>query len=70
MVTVVRRDKPENPNRRSSTFTSPQDRNIQPAEGPGRFQQGVDMISNYFSNLGDKRANLAAAAGTEKDCSC
>jgi hypothetical protein len=25
------------------------------------------MISNYFSNLGDKRANLAAAAGAEKD---
>jgi len=67
MVTVVRRDKPENPNRQSRTFTNPQDMNIPPADGPGRFQRGVDMISNYFSNLGDKRANLAAAAGTEKD---
>ena len=67
MVTVVRRDKPENPNRQSRQFTSPQDMNIQSAEGPGRFQRGVDMISNYFSNLGDKRANLATAAGAEKD---
>ena len=65
MVTVVRRDKPENPNRQSRQFTSPQDMNIVPAAGPSRFQRGVDMISNYFSNLGDKRANLAAAAAAE-----
>ena len=56
MVTVVRRDKPENPNRRSSTFTSPQDRNIQPAEGPSRFQRGVNMISNVLGNTNDKAA--------------
>jgi hypothetical protein len=67
MVTVVRRDKPENPNRRSRTFTSPQDRNIQPAEGPGRFQRGVDMIQNVFSDTGSNIADYMKASSDARD---
>ncbi len=67
MVTVVRRDKPENPNRQSRTFTSPQDRNIQPAEGPGRFQRGVDMIQNVFKDTGSNIADYMKASSDARD---
>lgn len=67
MVEVRIRNKPDNPNRTSRQFTSPQDMNIVPAEGPSRFQRGVNMISNYFSNLEDKRRNMDLAAKREKD---
>ena len=56
--------KPPNPNTRGFAAGQIAD----PVEPPkGGFQRGVDMISNYFSNLGDKRANLAAAAAAESD---
>ena len=58
--------KPPNPNTNTGVFAAGQI--ADPVEPPkGRFQRGVDMISNYFSNLGDKRANLAAAAAAESD---
>jgi hypothetical protein len=67
MVTVVRRDKPENPNRRSRQFTSPQDMNIVPAAGPGRFQRGVDMISNVFKDTGSNIADYMKASSDARD---
>ena len=67
MVTVVRRDKPENPNRRSRQFTSPQDMNIVPAEGPGRFQRGVDMITNVFKDTGSNIASYMKASSDARD---
>ncbi len=67
MVTVVRRDKPENPNRQSRTFTNPQDMNIQPAEGPGRFQRGVDMIQNVFKDTGSNIADYMKASSDARD---
>jgi hypothetical protein len=67
MVTVVRRDKPENPNRQSRQFTSPQDMNIQSAEGPGRFQRGVDMIQNVFKDTGSNIADYMKASSDARD---
>ena len=67
MVTVVRRDKPENPNRQSRQFTSPQDMNIIPAEGPTRFQRGVDMIQNVFSDTGSNIADYMKASSDARD---
>jgi len=68
MVTVVRRDKPENPNRQyRSKFSSPQDMNIQPAEGPTRFQRGVDMISNVFKDTGSNIADYMKASSDARD---
>ena len=67
MVTVVRRDKPENPNRQSRQFTSPQDMNIQSAEGPGRFQRGVDMIQNVFRDTGSNIADYMKASSDARD---
>ena len=61
MVTVVRRDKPENPNRQSRQFTSPQDMGIVPAKGPGRFQRGVDMIQNIFAAGKDMAGQTGAS---------
>ena len=55
MVEPRIRNKPDNPNRTSRQFTSPQDMNIVPAEGPSRFQRGINMISNYFSDLSVQR---------------
>ena len=53
--------KPPNPNTNTGVFAAGQI--ADPVEPPkGRFQRGVDMISNYFSNLADKRANFAKAA--------
>jgi len=67
MVTVVRRDKPENPNKRSRQFTSPQDMNIVPAAGPGRFQRGVDMIQNVFRDTGSNIADYMKASSDARD---
>ena len=67
MVTVVRRDKPENPNRRSRQFTSPQDMNIVPAAGPSRFQRGVDMIQNVFKDTGSNIADYMKASSDARD---
>jgi len=68
MVTVIRRDKPENPNRQyRSKFSSPQDMNIQPAEGPTRFQRGVDMISNVFKDTGSNIADYMKASSDARD---
>ncbi len=67
MVTVVRRDKPENPNRQSRQFTSPQDMNIIPAEGPTRFQRGVDMIQNVFRDTGSNIADYMKASSDARD---
>jgi hypothetical protein len=67
MVTVVRRDKPENPNRQSRQFTSPQDMNIVPAEGPSRFQRGVDMIQNVFKDTGSNIADYMKASSNARD---
>ena len=67
MVTVVRRDKPENPNRQSRQFTSPQDRNIVPAAGPSRFQRGVDMIQNVFRDTGSNIADYMKASSDARD---
>ena len=67
MVTVVRRDKPENPNRQSRQFTSPQDMNIIPAEGPTRFQRGVDMIQNVFRDTGSNIADYMNASAKARD---
>ena len=68
MVTVVRRDKPENPNRQyRSRFSSPQDMNIQPAEGPTRFQRGVDMIQNVFRDTGSNIADYMKASYDARD---
>ena len=67
MVTVVRRDKPENPNRQSRQFTSPQDMNIVPAAGPGRFQRGVDMIQNVFRDTGSNIADYMKASSDARD---
>ena len=67
MVTVVRRDKPENPNRRSRQFTSPQDMNIVPATGPSRFQRGVDMIQNVFKDTGSNIADYMKASSDARD---
>ena len=59
MVEVRIKRKPPNPNTRGFAAGQIAD----PVEPPrGRFQRGVDMISNYFSNLADKRANFAKAA--------
>jgi hypothetical protein len=67
MVTVVRRDKPENPNRQSRQFTSPQDMNIVPAAGPSRFQRGVDMIQNVFRDTGSNIADYMKASSDARD---
>ena len=67
MVTVIRRDKPDNPNRTSRQFTSPQDMNIVPAEGPSRFQRGVDMIKNVFSDTGSNIADYMKASSDARD---
>ena len=67
MVTVVRRDKPENPNRQSRQFTSPQDMNIVPAAGPSRFQRGVDMIQNVFKDTGSNIADYMKASSDARD---
>ena len=62
MVTVRIRNKPDNPNRTSRQFTSPQDMNIVPAEGPSRFQQGVNMITNALGNTEDRAADYFKAS--------
>ncbi len=67
MVTVVRRDKPENPNRQSRQFTSPQDMGIVPAAGPTRFQRGVDMIQNVFKDTGSNIADYMKASSDARD---
>ena len=67
MVTVRIRNKPDNPNRTSRQFTSPQDMNIVPAEGPSRFQRGVDMIKNVFSDTGSNIADYMKASSDARD---
>ena len=62
MVEVRIRNKPDNPNRTSRQFTSPQDMNIVPAEGPSRFQRGVNMITNALGNTKDRAADYFKAA--------
>ena len=62
MVTVRIRNKPDNPNRTSRQFTSPQDMNIVPAKGPSAFQRGVNMITNALGNTEDKAADYFKAA--------
>tara|TARA_Y100000004_G_scaffold1662_1_gene2125 strand:+ start:171 stop:1406 length:1236 start_codon:yes stop_codon:yes gene_type:complete len=67
MVTVRIRNKPDNPNRTSRQFTSPQDMNIVPAEGPSRFQRGVDMIKNVFKDTGSNIADYMKASSDARD---
>ena len=67
MVTVRIRNKPDNPNRTSRQFTSPQDMNIVPAEGPSRFQRGVDMIQNVFRDTGSNIADYMNASAKARD---
>ena len=67
MVTVRIRNKPDNPNRTSRQFTSPQDMNIVPAEGPSRFQRGVNMIKNVFSDTGSNIADYMKASSDARD---
>ena len=67
MVTVRIRNKPDNPNRTSRQFTSPQDMNIVPAEGPSRFQRGVDMIQNVFRDTGSNIADYMRASEKARD---
>ena len=62
MVTVKIRNKPDNPNRTSRQFTSPQDMNIVPAKGPSAFQRGVNMITNALGNTEDRAADYFKAA--------
>ena len=59
MVTVIRRDKPENPNRQPR---GPAGSDVAPPAPRGRFQRGVDMITNAFSNLDDKAADYFRAS--------
>jgi hypothetical protein len=67
MVEVRIRKKPDNPNRTSRQFTSPQDMNIVPAEGPSRFQRGVDMIQNVFRDTGSNIADYMRASEKARD---
>ena len=67
MVTVRIRNKPDNSNRTSRQFTSPQDMNIVPAEGPSRFQRGVDMIQNVFRDTGSNIADYMRASEKARD---
>ena len=67
MVEVRIRNKPDNPNRTSRQFTSPQDMNIVPAEGPSRFQRGVDMIQNVFRDTGSNIADYMKASSDARD---
>ena len=67
MVTVRIRNKPDNPNRTSRQFTSPQDMSIVPAEGPSRFQRGVDMIQNVFRDTGSNIADYMRASEKARD---
>jgi len=67
MVTVIRRDKPDNPNRTSRQFTSPQDMNIVPAPGPSAFQRGVNMITNVFKDTGSNIADYMNASAKARD---
>jgi hypothetical protein len=41
--------------------------NIQPAEGPTRFQRGVDMISNVFKDTGSNIADYMKASSDARD---
>ena len=67
MVEPRIRKKPDNPNRTSRQFTSPQDMNIVPAEGPSRFQRGVDMIQNVFRDTGSNIADYMRASEKARD---
>ena len=67
MVTVRIRNKPDNPNRTSRQFTSPQDMNIAPAKGPSRFQQGVNMIVDAFKDTGSNIATYMDASAKARD---
>ena len=62
MVEVRIRKKPDNPNRTSRQFTSPQDMGIVPAAGPSLFQRGVNMITNALGNTEDRAADYFKAA--------
>ena len=67
MVEVRIRKKPDNPNRQSRQFTSPQDMNIVPAAGPSRFQRGVNMIQNEFSDTSSNIADYMKASSDARD---
>ena len=67
MVTVRIRNNPDNPNRTSRQFTSPQDMNIAPAKGPSRFQQGVNMIVDAFKDTGSNIATYMDASAKARD---
>ena len=67
MVEVRIRKKPDNPNRTSRQFTSPQDMNIIPAKGPSAFQRGVDMIQNVFRDTGSNIADYMRASEKARD---
>jgi hypothetical protein len=67
MVEVRIRKKPDNPNRISRQFTSPQDMNIVPAKGPSAFQRGVDMIQNVFRDTGSNIADYMRASEKARD---
>ena len=62
MVEVRIRKKPDNPNRTSRQFTSPQDMNIVPAKGPSAFQRGVNMIQDVFRDTGSNIADYMRAS--------
>ena len=48
-------------------FTSPQDMNIAPAEGPSRFQRGVNMIVDAFKDTGSNISNYMRASSDSRN---
>jgi len=67
MVEPRIRNKPDNPNRTSRQFTSPQDMNIVPAEGPSAFQRGVNMITDAFKDTGSNIGAYMDASAKARD---
>tara|TARA_R100001440_G_scaffold39107_3_gene58714 strand:+ start:181 stop:1440 length:1260 start_codon:yes stop_codon:yes gene_type:complete len=67
MVEPRIRKKPDNPNRTSRQFTSPQDMNIVPAEGPSAFQRGVNMITDVFKDTGSNIGAYLDASEKSRD---
>ena len=66
MVTVVRKDKPNNPNR-MSFYDRGAVGGPTPPEPQSRFQRGVDMIQNVFSDTGSNIADYMKASSDARD---